>query len=93
MSFTEKFQPGESYGDPRKAAGGILADPLKLATDLLKDYSGLRSQASVKEIAELIKEVLSSGEPLDDKKGYVDSTSVRDHVLTLIVPLSFSLAS
>lgn len=69
MSFTEKFQAGEAYGDAQEASGSIFSDPLKLATDLLKNYAGVRSQVSVKELAELIKELMSSGQPLDDKKG------------------------
>ncbi|KAM5353671.1 hypothetical protein ACJ41O_000321 [Fusarium nematophilum] len=69
MSFNEKFQAGESYGEARKGSSSIFSDPLKLAQDLLKDYAGVRSQASVTDIVGLIKELLQKGEPLDDKKG------------------------
>ncbi|KAI0415155.1 heme peroxidase [Xylaria grammica] len=70
MAAEAKFQAGEAYGDPRRdAAADFLSDPVKVATELLKDYSGLRSQASIPEIVELIKELTHPGEPLDDKKG------------------------
>lgn len=71
MSFNEKFQAGESYGETRKGSSSIFSDPLKLATDLLRDYSGVRSQVSVQELASLIQGLIQKGEPLDDKKGYV----------------------
>ncbi|KAI1312714.1 heme peroxidase [Xylaria venustula] len=70
MVSEEKFQAGEAYEDPqRQPATDFLSDPVKVATDLLKDYSGLRSQASVPEIVELIKGLMNPGQPLDDKKG------------------------
>ncbi|KAI0555851.1 heme peroxidase [Xylaria curta] len=69
MASDEKFQAGEAYGDPRKQSDNFLSDPVKVATDLLRDYAGLRSQASIPEIVELIKELMNPGEPLDDKKG------------------------
>ncbi|KAI3317044.1 heme peroxidase [Xylariaceae sp. AK1471] len=70
MTSDEKFQAGEAYGDERKqSASSFLSDPVKVATDLLKDYAGLRSQASPQEIAGLIKELTTKGQPLDDKKG------------------------
>jgi hypothetical protein len=71
MSFTEKFQAGENYGEARKGSSNIFSDPLKLATDILKDYSGVRSQVSVKELAAILQGLSQKGEPLDDKKGYV----------------------
>ena len=69
MGSDEKFQAGEAYGDPTKRSDNFLSDPVKVATDLLKDYAGVRSQASIPEIVELIKELMNPGEPLDDKKG------------------------
>ncbi|KAI0116392.1 heme peroxidase [Nemania sp. FL0031] len=70
MSTEEKFQAGEAYADhPKQSSTDFLADPVKVATALLKDYAGLRSQASLPEIVELIKELTNPGEPLDDKKG------------------------
>lgn len=70
MAYTEKFQAGENYGDAREDSANIFADPLKLATDILKDYSGVRTQVSVQELAGLIKGLTQKGQPLDDKKGY-----------------------
>lgn len=70
MASEEKFQAGEAYGDPqRQSSDSFLSDPVKVATDLLKDYAGLRSQASLPEIVDLIKGLMNPGEPLDDKKG------------------------
>lgn len=67
---SEKFQAGEAYTEPQKQSDAdFFADPVKVATDLLKDYAGLRSQASIPEIVELIKELMNPGQPLDDKKG------------------------
>jgi hypothetical protein len=74
MSHNEKYQAGEAYGDVKKApTANFFADPVKVATDLLKDYAGLRSEASIPEIAGLIKGLMQKGEPLDDRKGYGDS--------------------
>ncbi|KPM36966.1 Psi-producing oxygenase A [Neonectria ditissima] len=69
MSVNEKYQAGETYGEGRKSSSSLLDDPTKLATDLLKDFAGLRSQVSVPEVAGLIKELMQKGQPLDDKKG------------------------
>ncbi|XXH00292.1 hypothetical protein Hte_006634 [Hypoxylon texense] len=69
MPSDEKFQAGEAYGDVEKDYSSIFSDPTKVATDLVKDYGGLRSVASVPQIAGLIKELLNKGQPLDDKKG------------------------
>ncbi len=70
MVSEEKFQAGEAYADPQQqSASDFLSDPVKVATDLLKDYSGIRSQASVQDIVGLIKELMNPGQPLDDKKG------------------------
>ncbi|KAI0404808.1 heme peroxidase [Xylaria palmicola] len=70
MASDEKFQAGEAYGDPSKTSSStFLSDPVKVATDLLRDYSALSSQASLPEIVNLIKELTIPGQPLDDKKG------------------------
>lgn len=70
MDFNDKVQPGEDYGDAKKeTSSSLFSDPLKFATDLLKDYAGVRSQASVAEIVGLINDLAHKGEPLDDKKG------------------------
>lgn len=69
MSFNEKFQAGEAYGDGQKTSDIALADPAQIAADLLRDYVGLRSQVSLPEITDLIKSLIEKGKPLDDKKG------------------------
>ena len=69
MSFNEKFQAGEAYGDVEDESTNFFADPLKVATAILKDCEGVRSQASLGEIVGLINELLHKGEPLDDRKG------------------------
>jgi hypothetical protein len=69
MEFNEKVQLGEDYGDAKKESSSLFSDPLKLATDLLKDYAGVRSQASVADIVGLLNDLAHKGEPLDDKKG------------------------
>ena len=71
MSFTDKFQAGETYADIRDGGSSNFFDnPVKVATDLLRDYEGLRKEASVADIVGLIKELtVDKGKPLDDKKG------------------------
>jgi linoleate 10R-lipoxygenase len=70
MASAEKFQAGEAYGEGRnQSSSNFLSDPVKVATDLLKDYGGLRGQASLQEIVGLIKGLTNKGQPLDDKKG------------------------
>lgn len=69
MSVNEKYQAGESYGTERKSATNLLNDPTKLATDLLKDYAGLRGKVSVSDLVGLLAELTQKGQPLDDKKG------------------------
>lgn len=70
MVSDAKFQAGEAYGDPpRQSSDKFLSDPVKVAADLLKDYAGVRNQASASEIVDLVKQLLNPGEPLDDKKG------------------------
>ncbi|KAI6090870.1 heme peroxidase [Hypoxylon rubiginosum] len=69
MGSNEKFQAGEAYGDVEKDTSNFFSDPTKIATDLVKDYAGLRSVASVPQIAGLIKELLNKGQPLNDKNG------------------------
>ncbi|OTB05819.1 hypothetical protein M426DRAFT_56178 [Hypoxylon sp. CI-4A] len=69
MSYHEKFQAGEAYGDEEKDTSSIFSDPAKLAADILKDCDGLRTQVSPPELVGLIEELLQKGQPLDDKKG------------------------
>ncbi|KAG9253117.1 uncharacterized protein F5Z01DRAFT_175200 [Emericellopsis atlantica] len=71
MSTTNKFQAGESYGEARKkSSSSFLSDPVRVASDLFKDYATLRSEASLTEVVGLIKGIMNEGEPIDDKKGY-----------------------
>ncbi|KAK5988421.1 Psi-producing oxygenase A [Cladobotryum mycophilum] len=80
MSFTEKFQAGETYGDSRKDTLNLLDDPIKVAEAILKDSGGiLKSKITVVELAGLIKELAHKGEPLDDKKG---TTELLINILT-----------
>ncbi|KAI1117571.1 heme peroxidase [Nemania sp. NC0429] len=70
MSSEANFQAVEAYGDPqRQSSDSFLSDPVKVATDLPKDYSGPRSQASLPKIVGLIKGLMNPLEPLDDNKG------------------------
>ncbi|OTA83095.1 hypothetical protein M434DRAFT_16794 [Hypoxylon sp. CO27-5] len=78
-SVYEKFQAGEAYGDVEEDSTISLSDPVKIATELLKDYSGLRSEVSPTELVDLIKQLFEKGQPLDDKKG---TTEVLIGILT-----------
>lgn len=69
MSFNEKFQAGESYGASKEDPASLLTNPEKLVADLMKDFAGVRSQASPAQLLGLVKELLQKGQPLDDKKG------------------------
>ncbi|KAI1843275.1 hypothetical protein JX266_010629 [Neoarthrinium moseri] len=70
MSTNEKFQAGVTYADAKKSSSSnFFADPLKVATDLLKDGAGVSKEVSLPELVGLIKGLLQEGEPLDDKKG------------------------
>lgn len=70
MTHEDKFQAGEAYGDDHPDSGGdLLDDPLKLARQLVRDYAGVRSQATVPELVGLIKQLMNKGEPLDDRQG------------------------
>ncbi|CAI4218929.1 unnamed protein product [Parascedosporium putredinis] len=70
MSFNEKFQAGEAYGSSQNDSTDFLSDPIALATQLVKDYAGVRSQVTPIELASLLKSMLlEKGKPIDDKKG------------------------
>lgn len=48
MSFNEKYQAGESYADAAEPTNpSFFEDPVKVATDILKDYAGARCEASL----------------------------------------------
>ncbi|MBE3048122.1 hypothetical protein IMZ48_37580 [Candidatus Bathyarchaeota archaeon] len=69
MSHVEKYQAGEAYGAVRPSRNPLL-DPIKMATAILGDYAGVRKEASLMELAGLIRELaLGAIQPLDDKKG------------------------
>ena len=70
-SDTDKFQAGETYAEVRDGASSDFFDnPVKVATELLRDCKGLRKEASLAEIVGLIKELtVNKGKPLDDRKG------------------------
>ncbi|SPJ72098.1 related to linoleate diol synthase [Fusarium torulosum] len=69
MSFDEKYQAGESYKASKEDPSSLLDNPEKLVADLMKDFAGIRSQASPAELLGLVKGLLQKGQPLDDKKG------------------------
>jgi hypothetical protein len=69
MSFDEKYQAGESYKTSKEDPSSLLDNPEKLVADLMKDFAGVRSQASPAELLGLVKQLLQKGQPLDDKKG------------------------
>lgn len=69
MSFDEKYQAGESYKTSKEDTSSLLDNPEKLVADLMKDFAGVRSQASPAELLGLVKQLLQKGQPLDDKKG------------------------
>lgn len=69
MSFDEKYQAGESYGDaPKAAKANILDDPAAVAAAIIKDYAGARCAATVPQLIALVKSLKSEG-PSDDRKG------------------------
>ncbi|KAM3502672.1 hypothetical protein MY11210_008996 [Beauveria gryllotalpidicola] len=70
MSFNEKYQAGESYGDaPKGTKATYLDDPVATATAILRDYAGARDAATLPQLIDLIKSLNSDGEPSDDRKG------------------------
>ena len=69
MSHVEKYQAGEPYSAVRPSRNPLL-DPMKMATAILRDYAGVRKEASLMQLAGLIRELVMAGmEPLDDKNG------------------------
>ncbi|KHN98764.1 heme peroxidase [Metarhizium album ARSEF 1941] len=69
MSFEEKFQAGEAYGDPHKESSHLMADAADVAEYIWNHGAGVQKLTSRMEIMELIRELLHKGEPIDDKKG------------------------
>jgi linoleate 10R-lipoxygenase len=70
MSFEEKYQAGESYGNaPKAAKATFLSDPVQIATAIFRDYAAARSTASLPQLVGLVQGLMSDGEPSDDRKG------------------------
>ncbi|KAI8959978.1 heme peroxidase [Daldinia sp. FL1419] len=69
MPSDEKFQAGEAYGDGDNGPTNYFANPTKIATDILADGKGLKGKVSIKELVNLIEELIQVGQPMDDKKG------------------------
>jgi hypothetical protein len=69
---SDKYQSGEAYRDDRaqSSTSSFLSDPAKVAADILKDYAGARSEASLQEIIGLVQSLRNEGTPADDRKGY-----------------------
>lgn len=69
MAFDEKYQAGEPYADtPKRPNPSFLEDPVQVATEILKDYAGARSEVTLPELISLVKS-LKSGGPVDDRQG------------------------
>jgi hypothetical protein len=65
-----EHQAGETHASDRPLWNNMFLDPMKLAKELFSDYAGVRSQASLIEIAGLLRELtIDKGQPLDDRKG------------------------
>jgi len=67
MAFNEKFQAGETYGDPEEP-GYSFDDPAQIAHDLMKELASVRSQVTLSEVIDILQSLTKK--PLDDKKGY-----------------------
>ncbi|KAI1820639.1 linoleate diol synthase [Xylaria intraflava] len=77
------FQAGDDYaGDhPRQSSADFFSDPAKVAETLVKDLAAVGTKASLPEILDLIKTLLSPGQPQDDKKG---TTELLISILTAL---------
>lgn len=81
MSTDEKYQAGEAYGDSEEEPSGLLANASSLAkylwnTNAVARYfwsnsAGVEHQVTPKELGDLITGLAQKGQPLDDKKAYV----------------------
>ncbi|KAK4210700.1 heme peroxidase [Rhypophila decipiens] len=81
MSFTEKYQAGESYGDEKKESPYSLDDPLKLAAAVVKELHSVHAQVTPQEVISIIQSLTQK--PLDDKTG---STEALIGILTSLSP-------
>lgn len=65
----EKYQAGESYADASKQTKAFSFDPATIAADMFKECISNGLPVSLPELTQLIKGLLSKGEPVDDRKG------------------------
>lgn len=69
-NFSEKYQAGESYADnPKPTKANFFADPVQAANDIFKDCVNARLAISFPELVQLIKGLITKGQPVDDRKG------------------------
>lgn len=69
-TFNEKYQAGESYAEaPKVTKANFFSDPVRAATDIFKDCASAGLAVSLPELIQLVKSLLSKGEPVDDRKG------------------------
>lgn len=54
-------------------------DPVRVATDILKDYAGARCEASLQELIGLVKSLKNEG-PADDRKGWVETNRCKEQI-------------
>ncbi|KAH7311220.1 linoleate diol synthase [Stachybotrys elegans] len=70
MTFQQKYQEGESYGDARAPGKTtFLEDPVEIAKSILKDYVGARQAASLPELIGLVQSLMNDEGASDDRKG------------------------
>ncbi len=68
MASNEKYQAGESYADTKEPKTIYsLDDPVKIATDVLKELVSVSRQITLSELVDIITSLTQK--PLDDKKG------------------------
>lgn len=69
-AFTDKYQAGESYADtPMPTKANFFADPVKAAGEIIRDLVGSRLAISRTELIQLLRSLVTKGEPVDDRKG------------------------
>lgn len=68
--FNEKYQAGESYADtPKPTKANFFADPARAAADIFRDCASAGLAISLPELVQLVKGLITKGEPVDDRKG------------------------
>ncbi|WPH03723.1 Hypothetical protein R9X50_00660600 [Acrodontium crateriforme] len=86
MSFDEKYQAGEAYGEaPKPTPSGFFSDPVAAATAILRDYAGARCEATLPQLINLIKSLTMPDTLIDDRKG---NTELLIAILTSLPPNS-----